>query len=41
MTALEVRKRNVGTATVKLGYPESTAAAIVIAAAGLSAAMAA
>ena len=41
MTALEVTKSNVGTATVRLGYPEPTAAAIANAAAGLSAAMAA
>lgn len=41
MTALEVTKSNVGTATIKLGFPEPTAAAIANAAAGLSAAMAA
>lgn len=41
MTALEVTKSNVGTATVRLGFPEPTAAAIANAAAGLSAAMAA
>ncbi|KAL6972681.1 hypothetical protein U1Q18_026854 [Sarracenia purpurea var. burkii] len=41
MTALEVTKSNVGTATIKLGIPEPTAAAIASAAAGLSAAMAA
>ncbi|KAF9612559.1 hypothetical protein IFM89_002155 [Coptis chinensis] len=41
MTALEVTKSNVGIATVQLGFPEPTAAAIANAAAGLSAAMAA
>ncbi|KDP40724.1 hypothetical protein JCGZ_24723 [Jatropha curcas] len=41
MTALEVTKSNVGTATIRLGFPEATAAAIANAAAGLSAAMAA
>ncbi|GAB4842601.1 hypothetical protein Ancab_012576 [Ancistrocladus abbreviatus] len=41
MTALEVTKSNVGTATVSLGFPEPTAAAIANAAAGLSAAVAA
>ncbi|KAG9457720.1 hypothetical protein H6P81_002228 [Aristolochia fimbriata] len=41
MTALEVTKSNVGTATVRLGLPEPTAAAVANAAAGLSAAMAA
>ncbi|OVA08386.1 Mitochondrial substrate/solute carrier [Macleaya cordata] len=41
MTALEVTKSNVGIATVRLGFPEPTAAAIANAAAGLSAAMAA
>ncbi|XP_060205941.1 uncharacterized protein LOC132633497 [Lycium barbarum] len=41
MTALEVTKSNVGTATVRLGVPEPTAAAIAGAAAGLSAAVAA
>ncbi|KAF8393571.1 hypothetical protein HHK36_021815 [Tetracentron sinense] len=41
MTALEVTKSNVGTATIRLGFPEPTAAAIANAAAGLSAAMAA
>lgn len=41
MTALEVTKSNVGTATVRLGFAEPTAAAIASAAAGLSAAMAA
>lgn len=41
MGALEVTKSNVGTATVRLGLPEPTAAAIANAAAGLSAAMAA
>lgn len=41
MTALEVTKSNVGTATTRLGFPEPTAAAMANAAAGLSAAMAA
>ncbi|XP_059644842.1 uncharacterized protein LOC132286508 [Cornus florida] len=41
MTALEVTKSNVGTATIRLGLPEPTAAVIANAAAGLSAAMAA
>ncbi|XP_065868326.1 uncharacterized protein [Euphorbia lathyris] len=41
MTALEVTKSNVGTATIKLGFPEATAAATANAVAGLSAAMAA
>ncbi|OVA08902.1 Mitochondrial carrier protein [Macleaya cordata] len=41
MTALEITKSNVGTVTVKLGFPEPTATAIANAAAGLSAAMAA
>ncbi|WCJ39467.1 Mitochondrial substrate carrier family protein [Euphorbia peplus] len=41
MTALEVTKSNVGTATVKLGFPEATAAATANAVAGLSAATAA
>ncbi|KAJ8535833.1 hypothetical protein K7X08_034234 [Anisodus acutangulus] len=41
MTALEVTKSNVGTATVRLGVPEPTAAVIASAAAGLSAAVAA
>lgn len=41
MTALEVTKSNVGIATVQLGFPEPTAAAIANAVAGLSAAMAA
>lgn len=41
MTALEVTKSNVGTATIRLGVSEPTAAAIANAAAGLSAAMAA
>ncbi|KAK3030906.1 hypothetical protein RJ639_036644 [Escallonia herrerae] len=41
MTALEVTKSNVGTVTIRLGFPEPTAAAIANAAAGLSAAMAA
>lgn len=41
MTALEVTKTNVGTATVSLGFTEPTAAAIASAAAGLSAAVAA
>ncbi|XP_043722306.1 solute carrier family 25 member 44-like [Telopea speciosissima] len=41
MTALEVTKSSVGTATVRLGFPEPTAAAIANAAAGLSSAMAA
>lgn len=41
MGALEVTKSNVGTATIRLGFPEPTAAAIANAAAGLSAAMAA
>ncbi|OWM76596.1 solute carrier family 25 member 44-like [Punica granatum] len=41
MGALEVTKSNVGTATIRLGFPEPTAAAIANAIAGLSAAMAA
>lgn len=41
MTALEITKSNVGTATIKLGLPEASAAAIANASAGLSAAMAA
>ncbi|XAR57580.1 hypothetical protein NMG60_11025771 [Bertholletia excelsa] len=41
MAALEVTKSNVGTATVKVGFSETTAATIGNAAAGLSAAMAA
>ncbi|XP_058078794.1 uncharacterized protein LOC131227103 [Magnolia sinica] len=41
MTALEVTKSNVGTATVRLGFPEPAASTIANAAAGLSAAMAA
>lgn len=41
MTALEVTKSNVGSATVRLGFPEGTAATIANAVAGLSAAMAA
>ncbi|XP_074382014.1 uncharacterized protein LOC141723943 [Apium graveolens] len=41
MTALEVTKSNVGTATIKLGLSEASAAAIANASAGLSAAMAA
>ncbi|GAV84940.1 Mito_carr domain-containing protein [Cephalotus follicularis] len=41
MAALEVTKSNVGSATVRLGFPEPTAAAIANAIAGLSAAMAA
>ncbi|KAK7294400.1 hypothetical protein RJT34_17289 [Clitoria ternatea] len=41
MAALEVTKSNVGTATVRFGLAEPTAAAIANAAAGLSAAMAA
>ncbi|KAI3786187.1 hypothetical protein L1987_45319 [Smallanthus sonchifolius] len=41
MTALEVTKSNVGTSTVKLGFPEPTAAAIANAMAGLTAALAA
>lgn len=41
MAALEITKSNVGTATVRLGLPEPTAATIANAAAGLSAAMAA
>ncbi|XP_043704764.1 solute carrier family 25 member 44-like [Telopea speciosissima] len=41
MTALEVTKSSVGTATVRLGIPEPTAATIANAAAGVSAAMAA
>ncbi|KAJ4958042.1 hypothetical protein NE237_025153 [Protea cynaroides] len=41
MTALEVTKSSVGTATIRLGFTEPTAAAIANAAAGLSAAMAA
>ena len=39
MTVLEVTKSNVGTATVKLGYPGPTAGAISNAVAELSAAM--
>ncbi|KAK9282265.1 hypothetical protein L1049_005179 [Liquidambar formosana] len=41
MAALEITKSNVGTATVRLGFPEPTAAAIANAVAGLSAAVAA
>lgn len=41
MAALEVTKSNVGTATVRFGFTEPTAAAIANAAAGLSAAVAA
>ncbi|KAL5728668.1 hypothetical protein ACHQM5_001726 [Ranunculus cassubicifolius] len=41
MTALEVTKSNVGIATVRLGFPEPTAALMANAVAGLSAAMAA
>lgn len=41
MAALEVTKSNVGTATVRFGLAEPTAAAVANAAAGLSAAMAA
>ncbi|KAL5559498.1 hypothetical protein UlMin_035709 [Ulmus minor] len=41
MTALEVTKSNVGTATVRLGFSDTTAMAIANAAAGLSSAMAA
>ena len=41
MTALEITKSNVGSATVRLGVPEPTAATVANAAAGLSAAMAA
>lgn len=41
MAALEITKSNVGSATVRLGFPEPTAATIANAAAGLSAAMAA
>lgn len=41
MTALEVTKSNVGTATVRLGFSDTTATAIASAAAGLSSAMAA
>ncbi|KAA8540257.1 hypothetical protein F0562_024180 [Nyssa sinensis] len=41
MAALEVTKSNIGTATIRLGFREPTAAAIANAAAGLSAAMAA
>ncbi|XP_047340870.1 solute carrier family 25 member 44-like [Impatiens glandulifera] len=41
MTALEITKSEVGTATMKLGFQEPTAAAIANAAAGLSAATAA
>ncbi|KAF5793411.1 putative mitochondrial carrier protein [Helianthus annuus] len=41
MTALEVTKSKVGTSTVKLGFPEPTAAAIANAMAGLTAALAA
>ncbi|XWS18838.1 hypothetical protein CRYUN_Cryun32bG0079400 [Craigia yunnanensis] len=41
MAALEVTKSNVGSATVKLGVPEPSAAAIANAVAGLSAAMSA
>ncbi|XP_024971705.1 mitochondrial substrate carrier family protein E-like isoform X2 [Cynara cardunculus var. scolymus] len=41
MTALEVTKSNVGSTTVRLGFPEPTASAIANAMAGLSAALAA
>ncbi len=41
MTALEVTKSNVGTATVRLGFSDTTATAIANGAAGLSYAMAA
>ncbi|KAL5581970.1 hypothetical protein UlMin_014412 [Ulmus minor] len=41
MAALEVTKSNVGSATVRLGLPESTAATIANAATGLNVAMAA
>nr|POE93907.1 solute carrier family 25 member 44 [Quercus suber] len=41
MTTLEITKSNVGSATVRLGVPEPTAATVANAAAGLSAAMAA
>ncbi|KAF3781179.1 Solute carrier family 25 member 44 [Nymphaea thermarum] len=41
MTALEITKSNVGTATVRLGFPEPAAAAVANAAAGVSAAVAA
>ncbi|XP_022150032.1 solute carrier family 25 member 44-like [Momordica charantia] len=41
MGALEVTKSYVGTATVRVGFPEATAATMANAAAGLSAAMAA
>lgn len=41
MTALEVTKSSVGTATVRLGFSDTTATAIANAAAGLSSAMAA
>ncbi|KAJ7951551.1 solute carrier family 25 member 44-like [Quillaja saponaria] len=41
MAALEVTKSNVGSATIRLGFTEPTAAAIANAVAGLSAAMAA
>lgn len=41
MAALEITKSNVGTAAIRVGFPESTAAAVANAAAGLSAAVAA
>nr|GEW26672.1 hypothetical protein [Tanacetum cinerariifolium] len=41
MTALEVTKSNVGASTVKLGFPEPSAAAVANAVAGLTAALAA
>ncbi|CBI20699.3 unnamed protein product, partial [Vitis vinifera] len=41
MAALEVTKSNVGAATLRIGFSETTAAAIANAAAGLSSAMAA
>ncbi|GJR30106.1 solute carrier family 25 member 44-like protein [Tanacetum coccineum] len=41
MTALEVTKSNIGASTVKLGFPEPTAAAVANAVAGLTAALAA
>ena len=41
MTALEITKSNVGSATVRLGFPEPTVAKIANVAAGLSSTMAA
>ncbi|CAH9076911.1 unnamed protein product [Cuscuta europaea] len=41
MGALEITKSSLGTTTIRLGFPEATAAAIANAAAGLSAAIAA